>query len=1086
MSASTTLNHTQPPLDDDTCYKDHRWPYFLFPSVIIYLFGIVCILVSRACIHLINRHKTKKVSHHWTYFSNTNRFSIFSKRMYNVFGKAVCGHSIKGKILLVCSAFFIVASIIIYLIDSTRVPPVENPMVISNEPIRVINLICHIFFLIYFIPKFMGSYNKLDFWLRLPTFADIFTIPPVFTELALGHQWIGMRFVCFFRILMFTEIFQSLSILKTATQIRLSELLSIFCCVWLSGAGFIHLVENSGSPTLCYKDTNPISYWNSFYLVLITMSTVGYGDRFCITIAGKIFIIFFIIIAVALFASFIPEIIEIVSSSREQYNIEYIQEFEVRHVIVGGSITFNSIKNFVEDFTHPDRSKNNFKSIIFDSTVPSPDILTTLRSMTSKMAFIKGSMNKVEDLNRIKFQDAEAFIILTNLSSSSPDEEDMSNIMKAIAAKKHSSNVKVILQLIKQENKPICINLPCWTEKDQIICLTEINNGFMAAGCLVPGFSTLITNLILLITKHSSKQYSEWQRSYMDGAEMEVYSGRFSKYFFEKPLDEVIGFCYKKFKLLMVGVSHAKDAQNISHPRVIINPDSKYFITSQTIGFFFCPSEEDTMGVKYYCSKCHSNQPFKNISRCSCPLLGIGGDIRAEPIGLNKVKVDDTEDLGHRNEGVELAMEVMKKPEIRDNLEKPEKIDNVEKTENLHGNTFANSLGDKGELISIAHKFKKKLVKQATIDDDRRMDSLDITGCYHWCVKRKLNDCILLNYNMSARVKNGNHIILYSQELSPGSLRCFVLPLRTSCLYVTQLRTIVILVNNIDELKSEWDSIDSFPLIFASVGSPMNRSVLRGLNISKCHMFVVMAGLSARMSLNDSQTILITLNTQSIVSIPAQNEESDVNALRLLVRSLTYSKSYCEKQVAILTEISDYKSIKYVELTKSDSYEIFYCTRPYACGRIFISRVFDTLTTTSFFFPETYKLVKVFITGTDSDEQELLQAEGISQFKEGVADSQDTTPRCTVHLLPLDSGILMPFKNANFEKLFLSAYTDFGIMCIGLYRLISLLDSEQMSQDRFVLTNPHPSLQLDTSDLVYSLCHQNLREDLLPTRNIPY
>ena len=43
-----------------------------------------------------------------------------------------------------------------------------------------------------------------------------------------------------------------------------------------------------------------------------------------------------------------------------------------------------------------------------------------------------------------------------------------------------------------------CVNLPSWTSHDQIICLAEMKLGFMAQGCLAPGFSTLLANLFVM------------------------------------------------------------------------------------------------------------------------------------------------------------------------------------------------------------------------------------------------------------------------------------------------------------------------------------------------------------------------------------------------------------------------------------------------------------------------------------------------------------------------------------------------------------------------------------------------------------
>ena len=43
-----------------------------------------------------------------------------------------------------------------------------------------------------------------------------------------------------------------------------------------------------------------------------------------------------------------------------------------------------------------------------------------------------------------------------------------------------------------------CVNLPSWSTYDQVICLAEMKLGFMAQGCMAPGFSTLMANLFVM------------------------------------------------------------------------------------------------------------------------------------------------------------------------------------------------------------------------------------------------------------------------------------------------------------------------------------------------------------------------------------------------------------------------------------------------------------------------------------------------------------------------------------------------------------------------------------------------------------
>ncbi|ESO07764.1 hypothetical protein HELRODRAFT_130526, partial [Helobdella robusta] len=515
-----------------------------------------------------------------------------------------------------------IISLVIYIIDASKENPVEKDYFVKYYPSDILDLVCNLFFLVHFIFKFIAANDKLRFWVELTTVVDMVTIPPMFVALYLHKYWLGLRFVCVFRLLNFSDVLQSLYLLRTSNHIRLVELFSMFICVWVGSGGFIHLVENSGDPFTCYDNVHRISYWESMYLVIITMSTVGYGDEYCITVLGKIFIVVFLFGAIAMFASSVPEIIEIFHHSRDKYMLCYKKEPGVRHLIVGGHISFQTVGNFVRNFSHNDRLNKNLKSIILDDNPPSIELESLYKRYYNQILFIKGSIMVIKDLKRAKLSSAEAVLIMTNQSAPSATEEDTDNIMRAIAVKNYCPKARIILQLLKAENKTICKNLPFWTSRDHIICFTEMKMAFMAAGCLAPGFSTFLSNLLLMFSYDKKiKNLIEWQNDYLKGAEMEIYTEKFSPFFRKKPVHEVVKFCYTKFHMLLLAVMNSVDSRGEVNTRLLINSTcNDSFIGPQTLGFFICTNKSKARIALLYCSQCHENSAptFTRIKKCSC------------------------------------------------------------------------------------------------------------------------------------------------------------------------------------------------------------------------------------------------------------------------------------------------------------------------------------------------------------------------------------------------------------------------------------------------------------------------------------
>lgn len=54
-------------------------------------------------------------------------------------------------------------------------------------------------------------------------------------------------------------------------------------------------LENSGDP-LDFSNPQQLSYWTCVYFLIVTMSTVGYGDVYCQTVLGRTFLVFFLLV----------------------------------------------------------------------------------------------------------------------------------------------------------------------------------------------------------------------------------------------------------------------------------------------------------------------------------------------------------------------------------------------------------------------------------------------------------------------------------------------------------------------------------------------------------------------------------------------------------------------------------------------------------------------------------------------------------------------------------------------------------------------------------------------------------------------
>ncbi|KAF9408662.1 hypothetical protein HW555_011726 [Spodoptera exigua] len=421
-----------------------------------------------------------------------------------------------------------IASLIIYFIDASS-EEVERCQKWSDNITQQIDLAFNIFFMVYFFIRFIAASDKLWFMLEMYSFVDYFTIPPSFVSIYLDRTWIGLRFLRALRLMTVPDILQYLNILKTSSSIRLAQLVSIFISVWLTAAGIIHLLENSGDP-LEFENAQKLSYWTCVYFLIVTMSTVGYGDVFCHTVLGRTFLVFFLLVGLAIFASCIPEIIDLIGT-RPKYGGTLKNERGRRHIVVCGHITYESVSHFLKDFLHEDREDVDVEVVFLHRKEPDLELEGLLKRHYTTVEFFQGTMMNAVDLERVKetarpgarrpVQEAlyhcgilsrhhyesnrptegeNACLVLANKYCQDPDAEDAANIMRVISIKNYSDDIRVIIQLMQYHNKAYLLNIPSWDWKqgDDVICLAELKLGFIAQSCLAPGFSTMMANLFAM------------------------------------------------------------------------------------------------------------------------------------------------------------------------------------------------------------------------------------------------------------------------------------------------------------------------------------------------------------------------------------------------------------------------------------------------------------------------------------------------------------------------------------------------------------------------------------------------------------
>ncbi|KQS52317.1 calcium-activated potassium channel slowpoke isoform X16 [Drosophila suzukii] len=650
---------TDSPFDADDCLKVRKYWCFLLSSIFTFLAGLLVVLLWRAFAFVCCRkepdlgpndpkQKEQKASRNKQEFEGT-----FMTEAKDWAGELISGQTTTGRILVVLVFILSIASLIIYFVDASS-EEVERCQKWSNNITQQIDLAFNIFFMVYFFIRFIAASDKLWFMLEMYSFVDYFTIPPSFVSIYLDRTWIGLRFLRALRLMTVPDILQYLNVLKTSSSIRLAQLVSIFISVWLTAAGIIHLLENSGDP-LDFNNAHRLSYWTCVYFLIVTMSTVGYGDVYCETVLGRTFLVFFLLVGLAMFASSIPEIIELVGSGNK-YGGELKREHGKRHIVVCGHITYESVSHFLKDFLHEDREDVDVEVVFLHRKPPDLELEGLFKRHFTTVEFFQGTIMNPIDLQRVKVHEADACLVLANKYCQDPDAEDAANIMRVISIKNYSDDIRVIIQLMQYHNKAYLLNIPSWDWKqgDDVICLAELKLGFIAQSCLAPGFSTMMANLFAMRSFKTSPDTQAWQNDYLQGTGCEMYTETLSPSFTGMTFPQASELCFSKLKLLLLAIE-IKGAEEGADSKISINPRGAK-IQANTQGFFIAQSADEVKRAWFYCKACHEDIKDETlIKKCKCKNLTVQPRSKFDDLDVGMIMMQ----TGMVNQGITSVMNTM-------------------------------------------------------------------------------------------------------------------------------------------------------------------------------------------------------------------------------------------------------------------------------------------------------------------------------------------------------------------------------------------------------------------------------------------
>jgi voltage-gated potassium channel len=242
--------------------------------------------------------------------------------------------------------------------------------------------------------------------------------------------------------------------------------------------------------------SNINSVWDGVWWAIVTMGTVGYGDKYPVTIGGRLVGIFLIFTGVGLMSLFTATIASAFVERRmkEGRGLEKIKARE--HIIICG---WNQhTEKVIQGLTT--YGVMGEKTIVLISEL-SVDEIERLRIRYSRfhLKFLRGDYVHEETLRRANVTQAKFVLIMADQSGvHSRERSDERTTLAALAVKSIAPQVKTIAELLDDENRPHLKR----ANVDEIIVRGEHVGALLASAINSPGLPRVISSIVSLGDKN--------------------------------------------------------------------------------------------------------------------------------------------------------------------------------------------------------------------------------------------------------------------------------------------------------------------------------------------------------------------------------------------------------------------------------------------------------------------------------------------------------------------------------------------------------------------------------------------------------
>ncbi|KAJ8672874.1 hypothetical protein QAD02_004135, partial [Eretmocerus hayati] len=386
---------------------------------------------------------------------------------------------------------------------------------------------------------------------------------------------------------MFNDLHRAMQKSQSALSQQLMILsATLLCLVFTSVCGIQHF-QRAGHRHL--------NLFQSTYYVVVTFSTVGYGDFVPDIWPSQLYMVIMICVALIVLPTQFEQL-AFTWMERQKLGGSYSShraQSEKHVVVCSTTLQADTIMDFLNEFyAHP--LLQDYYVVLLSPM----ELDTTMRMIlqvpiwAQRVIYIQGSCLKDGDLARARMNEAEACFVLAARNYADKTAADEHTILRSWAVKDFAPTVPQYVQIFRPENK-LHVKFA-----EHVVCEDEFKYALLANNCTCPGASTLVT-LLLHTSRGQEGQQSqeEWHRLYGKCSGNEIYhiilgDSRFFGEYEGKSFTYASFHSHRKYGVALVAVRPA-ELPEFYEDTILLNPGPRHIMKKTDTCYYMSITKEE-------------------------------------------------------------------------------------------------------------------------------------------------------------------------------------------------------------------------------------------------------------------------------------------------------------------------------------------------------------------------------------------------------------------------------------------------------------------------------------------------------------